>query len=473
MKKVLSLLLALVFVFSLTEIFVLAEGESLALSTPYPALTDGRESRPVTVKESFTLSAEKEMDSIYLIFHTKPISLTLTAGDQTKTFSASFLRQYISITDLFDAPQKEITLSFEGEATFLEIYGFSGAVPSWVQIWKEPAEKADLCLMTTHADDEQLFFAGILPYYAGEKKLSVQVIYFTDHQNEPMRRHELLQGLWTVGVTHYPVIGPFPDLYSKSEDAAMQQLSGRGYSYEDVVGFQVEMLRRFRPLVVVGHDPLGEYGHGQHILNSHTLRDAVLQAGSEEAFPESRALYGTYEVPKTYLHLYSENQITLDWDTPLQSFDGKTAFEVTKLGFACHDSQQYTWFRRWLNGENGEIKKSTQIRNYSPNSYGLFRSLVGEDVEKNDFFENQLSYEEMRIIEEEERARIEAEEKAKAEKERLEKEARDRREKEALRLRKEREKKERERNILIVISILFFAISMVMFYIYGKNKKVK
>lgn len=471
MKRALSFVLALLFLFSLS-LPSLAENKKdyVRISTPFSALSDGGESRPTTVKESFSITAEEGLSSLYFIFYTEAVSFDLTCGGVTKNVFASFLRQYVSIADLFGSPQTEITVSFEKEASLLEIYGFAGTLPSWVQVWKEPCEKADLCLMTTHADDEQLFFAGILPYYAGEKKLAVQVIYFTDHINEPLRRHELLRGLWTVGVTNYPVIAPFPDLYSKSEEEALRQFNGRGYSYEDVVGFQVEMLRRFRPLVVVGHDPLGEYGHGQHILNSHSLRDAVLQAGQEEMFPESRERYGVYDVPKTYLHLYSENPITLDWDTPLDSFGGKTAFEVTKEGFLCHTSQQYTWFRRWLNGENGQIKRSDQIRTYSPRSYGLFRSLVGEDVLKNDFFENQMTYEEMRLAEEE-KQRLEAEEQERLRLERLKEEEIREKEIRAEIIRKQREQKEKERNILLCISAVFFAISLVMFFIFHKHRK--
>ena len=41
---------------------------------------------------------------------------------------------------------------------------------------------------------------------------NVQVVYVCDHHNfEAYRIHEMLDGLWAVGIRTYPVIGNFPD----------------------------------------------------------------------------------------------------------------------------------------------------------------------------------------------------------------------------------------------------------------------
>lgn len=445
MKKTFGLILFLLCATLILSLPVFGAEDSLplTLSAHQKDLTDGNEKKKVTVKGELQISSDTPMDSLYLIFYDKTTDLVLTSSDREATVSATFLRQFISLSELFGEKVTELTLAPKENVSLTELYAFSDVPPAWVQVWEAPCEKADLCLMTTHADDEQLFFAGILPTYAGERDYEVQVIYFTDHINEPIRRHELLRGLWTVGVTHYPVIGPFADLYSKSGEVAENQQKSRGYSHEDIVGFQVEMLRRFKPLVVVGHDPLGEYGHGQHILNSATLQEAVQISANPEAYPESAQQYGIHDVPKTYLHLYEENPIVMNWDVPLEKFGGKTGFQVTQEGFLCHDSQQYTWFRRWLNGNNGEITRADQIDTHSPCKFGLFRSLVGEDVEKNDFFENQLSYEQTRQKEEEERLRREEEERLRLEEEQRKEEERLRAEAEE-KARVEREKKEAE-----------------------------
>ena len=69
-------------------------------------------------------------------------------------------------------------------------------------------EAADLMLCTTHADDEQLFFAGVLPYYVS-KGYDVQVVYAggekTDfHQATITQNAEYVPAVWEAaddGVT--------------------------------------------------------------------------------------------------------------------------------------------------------------------------------------------------------------------------------------------------------------------------------
>ena len=118
----------------------------------------------------------------------------------------------------------------------------------------------------------------------------------------------------------------------------------------------------------------------------------------------------------------------IDYDVPLEAFDGMTAFMATQTyGYPCHETQQYTWFTDWINGKTTPITKATEIKSYNPSHFGLYRSTVGEDVLKNDFMENITSYEEQARLEAErlEQERLEAErlEKERLEAERLEQEA--------------------------------------------------
>jgi hypothetical protein len=143
-----------------------------------------------------------------------------------------------------------------------------------------------------------------------------------------------------------------------------------------VLAFQVEMLRRFKPVVVVGQDLNGEYGHGAHKLNALTLTEALDLSGDGKNFPQTAAAYGVWDVPKAYLHLYAENGLVMDWDIPLSRFGGRTAFEMAVEGFAKHVSQQ-PYFSVRQSGTWQDCRK-----------FGLYRSTVGPDVEKNDLFEN-------------------------------------------------------------------------------------
>ena len=87
----------------------------------------------------------------------------------------------------------------------------AGETPSWVQQWNPPLEKADMLLASTHADDELLWFGGAMPVYAGQFGKKVQVSYLIRHGYG--RTHELLDGLWTVGITNYPILSDFGDKY--------------------------------------------------------------------------------------------------------------------------------------------------------------------------------------------------------------------------------------------------------------------
>lgn len=126
---------------------------------------------------------------------------------------------------------------------------------------------------------------------------------------------------------------------------------------------------------------------------SQLLRQGVEAAEDPTQYSDLAECYGTWQVPKTYLHLWPENPVCLDWDHPLTHFGGMTAFQVsTGLGFACHKSQ--------TGGVTGYITAYSQagdIPKYSPCEYGLYRSTVGPDTGERDFFENLTSYRQQRL----------------------------------------------------------------------------
>lgn len=363
-----------------------------------------------------TLKAEQGMGSLYFIFGEDCPSLILRNEDTGETREIqdnSFLHLFVDLEELFGGAVQRLTITFPEKQTLiseLSVYT-AGQVPDSVQRWQEPKEhETDLVLFSSHGDDEQLFFAGLLPYYGAERGYQVQVVYLTDHRNQgARRRHEMLDGLWTVGIQTYPVFGSFGDYYTMSLSEAYSRYEKKGVTREELLGFVVEQLRRFRPKVAVGHDLNGEYGHGMHRLYADLLCQAVQISQDREAYPELAERYGVWDVPKTYLHLYGGNVIWMDWDQPLEAFDGMTAYQVTKqLGFASHPSQHgyYSWFFE-------DRDKAADIPEYSPCWYGLYRSTVGEDVHGNDFFENLTSYEEdgkmEQALKEAEQARLRAE----------------------------------------------------------------
>lgn len=354
-------------------------------------LTDKKENTYISIKqnEEINITSTKNIYGIYIIYELNSKEGTISYDNKNITIGENgFLHEYIDIHKSFNNA-KELSIKYNEDVKIGEIYILDeGELPEYVEIWNKPLENnSDLLLLSTHSDDEQLFFLGLLPTYVA-KGANVQVVYFTNHYDNPKRLHELLHGLYTVGIRNYPVMGIIPDAYSESLNGAIKNIEKANLTIDDAINFQVEMIRRFKPSVIVGHDELGEYSHGQHILNTHTLKIALEKTNDKTYHQESFNKYGLWNTPKTYIHLYKENQIIMDYDTPLDYFNNKTAYEVSKEGYSKHNSQQWTWFTKWINGENNSFTKSTDIKKYSPNEFGLYRSLVGEDIEKNDMFEN-------------------------------------------------------------------------------------
>lgn len=382
---------------------------------PYPAwLFNGDRITFQTCKggSSLTLSSQEGIGSLAILFNRSHAPYWIRneeTGEEKICGEENFLHDFVDVKAMFGTPLTSLTVTFPGDPVQLtELRVFTeGEVPKDVQRWKTaPDDGVDLLVFPAHGDDEQLFFAGLLPYYAGELGYEVQVAYSTDHHNyNSVRPHEMLNGLWAVGVRNYPVFGPFPDYYSESEDQAVRSIQPAEFQREDVKAYVTEQIRRFKPLVVVGHDLNGEYGHGFHRLYGHVVQECVDESVDYRLYPESSEKYGVWDVPKTYSHLYQEHPVHMNWDVPLKNFDGMTAYQVTKqYGYPAHRSQ-YSGFA-WYFADHDTAES---IRKFSPCDYGLYRSTVGEDVQKNDLFENLTDRKQMKLLEEERRLREEKE----------------------------------------------------------------
>ena len=430
---------------------------------------------------SMTMHAEEGIGSLYIRFGAMCDEYTVTDPDTgaSKTLPHQFFHDFVDLETTLGYIPKTVTLSFpSGSVTIDSIAVYSpGQVPDSVQRWTMPGEgQTDLLLFSTHGDDEHLFFAGVLPYYATELGYQVQVVYLSDHRIEKSstRMREMLDGLWAVGIRTYPISGMFPDFRIDAKRQTYERFEMLGYTQEDLVEFVVEQIRRFEPKVVLGHDFAGEYGHGQHQVYAEVLSIALEISMDPEQYPLSAEAYGTWDVPKAYFHLYEENPIVMDWDQPLESFDGMTAFEASiQVGFQQHKSQieYFDWYYAYAENAAG-------VRRFNPCYYGLYRSTVGEDMQKNDFFENVTTYAqdaelEAQRLAEEEAARIAAEEEAakkaaeEAAQKAAEEAARLAAEEEAARIAAEQAAAQQKKTVIIGISCalgLFFLIFVIILF---------
>ena len=317
------------------------------------------------------IASETPIGALYLYWYEPcaPFTVRTAAGD-VPGGEYGFLHEYLALPEAVT----ELDIAFTGESLLCKVRLFTaGAAPENVQVWQMPCEQADVLFFPSHADDDVIFFGPLIAQCA-DRGLRAQVVYLVSRYYYPPRLQELLDALWTMGVRNYPVIGPFSDVVADTMEEAEHS-----YGTENVIAFQVEQLRRFRPLVAVGHDREGEYGHGAHRISALALEQSVVRAADASYQNWSAERYGTWDTPKLYLHFAWENPIVLDVDTPLALFGGRTAYEVACDAMLCHVSQ-LEWF-------TGPILESSELPRYDCRKFGLVRSLVGADT-GNDIMEH-------------------------------------------------------------------------------------
>lgn len=323
---------------------------------------------PVTLTPS---EPGKQIAALYIVWAQIPQTWTLGCNGQNITCGQNgYLHEYVSVEGLGE----ELTITVQRPETICFIRAFGpGALPADVQIWEPSCEKADILVLPAHSDDEILFFGGVLAEYAGQRNLNVQVAYFSKY-DYGIREHEKLDGIWTCGVRHYPVTGPFPDVFQETPGQAAYY-----FGEEKTKAFYLELVRRFQPQVCIIHDAAGEYGNGTHQFLAKTMQEVLEQSADPDICPESAEKYGTWEVPKAYLHLWKENPIHLDCRQSLSAFGGKTALEVATEAYKKHVTQQELWF--YVSDESA----------YSISDFGLYRTTVGPDT-GNDIMEHLTPY---------------------------------------------------------------------------------
>ncbi len=244
-----------------------------------------------------------------------------------------------------------------------------GDLPSWVQTWQETPQKVALMVLSAHCDDELVFMGGVLPTYAGEQCWDTVVVYMC--ASSAQRRHEALDGLWECGVRQHPVFGPFRDFRTESLKEACQK-----WGRDKACAFVMEMIREYKPDVLVSHDLNGEYGHGAHRLTADAALTAAHRGADSSFMPDSFQRWDGWQPLKTYLHLYPENTIELDFDIPLPSLGNRTGREIADIAFRHHVSQQKIHYR------------ASQRGRFDCAKWGLVFSLVGDDERKDDLFEH-------------------------------------------------------------------------------------
>lgn len=322
------------------------------------------------------LESETPFAGLYFYWDKTPAVFTVEAEDfSVPGGQYGMLHEYLTLPESVTS----VDIKFTGNSPLYELKAYTeGDPPEDVQVWEPPCEKADLMVFSAHSDDDVIFFGALIADSVA-RGLDVEVCYLVNHAlpggvQYADRNHELLNALWSMGVRHYPVVGPYPDYFVDNLWAAQSS-----YGDLSVTNYMVGLIRRFRPSVIVTHDREGEYGHGTHMLCAVCMEEAVPQAADPTVDPKSAEAYGVWDTPKLYLHFADENPIFLSVEVPLDYFGGRTAFEVAQQAMYYHVSQ-LEWAHR-------PTLESKTFKRYDCRRFGLVRSTVGLDT-SNDIMEN-------------------------------------------------------------------------------------
>lgn len=360
-------------------------------------ITDGKYTTSCGTEKTghpwMTISSGRPMYGLYLCFAVMPAEYIVqreTGAEEWETLyqgNTDFYHMFYPL-DGYGRIRVYVPSDDRTVMGFSEVYVFGeGEVPEWVQRWNPTPEKAEILFLAAHPDDELLFLGSAIAWYGVDQQRDIVVAYLTESND--CRRSEALNGLWTLGIRTYPVFGGFPDCAGKTN--RLKDIYRETGGKDRVQGWVTELYRRFRPDVVVTHDPEGEYGHMQHRMMADAAAAAFDLAAYPDCFPDTARKYGTWQVLKLYLHLYGdpEEQTRFNWDIPLPSLGGMTANERAEEAFSRHESQQGKGresrgvFTAFSVAEYG-------VKRYPNTAFGLYASRVGPDIAHDDFLENTL-----------------------------------------------------------------------------------
>ena len=209
------------------------------------------------------VECDKEIKYVYIYYHD---SSSHGHINDTVLGERGYLHELVDLNN----GTSSFSITYEEGYSIADISFYDDSrLPSYVENW-ETLKEADLMIFPTRVADEELFFSALIPTYINQDR-RVQIVYFiNDYSIEEY--HELLEGLWAIGIKYYPVFSSFPDSNSPSLKTALKNFNEKVFSEDDAISFMVNQIRKYRPFVVVGHDENGEYKDGQNMLNTYFLK---------------------------------------------------------------------------------------------------------------------------------------------------------------------------------------------------------
>lgn len=339
----------------------------------------------------------------------------------TGTFVATGLPFGFTIDDtsgvIRGAPKLPATATTDVEVTFTANGKYEGVVkttltlpkvgvvdPDDIKTWLPYPNKADVLLVHAHPDDESIFFGGTVAYYTrimGAKLVSVAMV--TDLVSHapggatprvPSREEELKNAVWDYGERYLPImmnlrdssqIVGWPNYDINKNWDAWDSVPGDGIAQDTntnnipdgrEVGARLvaEVIRRYKPDLVLTHDVNGEYGHEAHKGTSMVTTDAIVLAADGSVDIEGLP---PWQVKKFYVHLYNQRKLFHHWHDEVK---GRRVIDYAWDGLNEHKSQSPGVFVGVASVYEQPSTAYQNFHRYPSEHWGLHTTTVGDDA---------------------------------------------------------------------------------------------
>ena len=170
MKKILFLLTIILIPINVFAKDITSSSTITINNEKYTKITDNKENTYINVEKDkvINIKSNEDIAGIYIIYELNSQTGIIKANNKSiEIGTKGFLHEYIDLKDI--GLTKELEITYNNNVKIGEFYILSaGELPSYVEVWEESCKEADLLLFTTHSDDEQLFFLGLLPTYVAK-----------------------------------------------------------------------------------------------------------------------------------------------------------------------------------------------------------------------------------------------------------------------------------------------------------------